>query len=369
MIHIARKARLPRTGIALLIVTLAAAAVSAAAPPPSQEEVRIGRQIALQLEGRYPVVTDQALNQRLNRIARTITAVADRDGVTYVFKILEVDVANAVSLPGGWIYVTKPMFDLVRSDHELAALLAHEVVHIAHAHGMEMLRRQNQAALITILIAALTRDPNVARGVSLASIGVLAHFTRDLERDADLTALTYLAKTPYAPVGMLTLMERFAREEQYRPNVELGAWADHPKTGERIAYIEEEMRRRGLPVVRRISANYLRLAMREIKEDGKGGGELLLNEKPLLRLADLDRLRGVSERLDRLFNGDLRSFEVALRQQGPTWTMTARGTTIVTLTAEDAAWNGMPLRELALTAYARLRAVMEDDFRQRKFSG
>jgi len=358
-----------RMVIALLIVSLSAAAVAAAVPPPSQEEVRIGRQLSLQLEARYPVVTDPALNERLTRIAKIIAGVSDRDGVTYVFKILEVDVANAVSLPGGWIYVTKPMFELVRSDHELAALLAHEVVHVAHAHGMEMLRRQNQATLITILIAALTRDPNVARGVQLASIGFVAHYARDLERDADLTALTYLARTSYAPVGMLTLMERFAREEQYRPAVELGAWADHPKTAERVTYIEEEMRRRNLPVIRRISANYLRLAVREIKEGGKSGGELLLNEKPLLRLSDLDRVREVSERLGRLFNADLRSFEVALRQQGAAWVITARGSPILTLTAQDAAWNDLPLRDLSVTIYARLRAAMEDDLRGRKFSG
>ena len=355
--------------VALLVVALAAGAAAAAVPPPSPEEVRIGRQLALQLENRYPVVTDPALNERMNRIAKVIVGVSDRDGVTYVFKVLDVDVANAVSLPGGWIYVTKPMFTLVRSDHELAALMAHEVTHVAHAHGMEMLRRQSQAALITILIAALTRDPNVAAGAQLASIGVLAHYSRDLEKDADLTALTYLAQTPYAPVGMLTLMERLAHEERYRPRMESGTLADHPTSAERVAYLEGEMRRRGLPVVRRLSANYLRLVVREVKERGGSGGELLLNEKPLLRLPDLDRAREVSERLDRLFNADLRSFEVALRQQGPFWVLAARGGTIVTLMASDAAWNGTSLRELALTVYARLRAAMEDDLRQRKFTG
>ncbi|HEV8338797.1 MAG TPA: M48 family metalloprotease [bacterium] len=358
-----------RTLLALLIVTTAVGAAAGAVPPPSADEVRIGRQLAQQLESRYPVVTDPALNEQMNRIAKTIVPVSDRDGVNYVFKILDVEVANAVSLPGGWIYVTKPMFGLVRSDHELAALLAHEIVHVAHAHGMEMQRRQTQAALITILIAALTRDPNAARGVQLASIGFLAHFTRDLERDADLTAVTYLAKTPYAPVGMLTLMERFAWEEQFRPSVDAGAWADHPKTIERIAYIEEELRRRNLPVIRRISANYLRLAVREIKETERTGGELLLNEKPLLRLSDIERVRDVSSRLDRLFNADLRSFEVALRQRDAEWVMTARGVTIATLTAQDAAWNGLSLRDLAVTVYARLRAAMEEDLRRRKLTG
>jgi predicted Zn-dependent protease len=339
-----------------------------AAPPPTPDEVQIGRQIALQLETRYKVLNDAALTERMNRIAEAVVAVADRPGVTYVFKVLDVDVANALSLPGGFVYITKPMFEFVRSDHELAAIIAHEVAHIAHVHGMEMLRRQSQAALITILIAALTRDPAVAQGVQLASLSALAHYTRDLERDADLTALAYLQKTAYAPVGLLTLMERFAWEEQYRAVAYQGV-ADHPKTAERVAYIEQELRRRGLPIVRRVAANYLRLTVREVKDRSVAGGELLVNDRVIFRLPNLDRVREVAERLDRLFNADLRSFEVGVRSHGETWVVAARGAPLVTVTAQDAAWNETTVKELAMTVHARLRAAMEEDLRRRKLSG
>ncbi len=355
-------------GVLLGLVVLATSAW-AAVPPPTPDEVRVGRQIAAQLEAKYEVVKDPALNERLNRLAKTVVPVSDRDGVAYVFKILDVEVPNAVSLPGGFIYVTKPMFDFVRSDHELAAILAHEIAHVAHAHGMEMLRRQNRAALITILVAALTRDPKVAQGVNLASIGVLAHYTRDLERDADLTAITYLQKTPYSPVGVLTLMERLERMEQYRASVDLGAWADHPKTAERVDYIAAELRRRGIPLIRRIPANYLRLTVREVKERGVAGGELLVNDRVVLRLPDPDRVREVAERLDRLFNAELRSFEVGLESYGETRFLVARGTSIVTLTARDAQWNGTTVQDLALAIHARLRAAMEEDLRRRKLTG
>lgn len=357
-----------RAVAAAAILLLLVGAVSAAVAPPSAEEVRIGKRIAAQLEARYKVVADPALNERLTRIARILVPLTDRPGVDYVFKVLEAEVANAVSLPGGFIYVTRPMFDVVRTDHELAGLLAHEMAHIAHAHGMEMMRRQTTATLVTILVAALTRDPTAAQGVQLASLGVLAHYTRDLERDADLTALSYLQKSPYNPVGMLTLMERFAHEEQYRAHVDPGAWADHPKTAERVAYIETELRRRGIPIVRRITANYLRLTVREVKERG-GGGELLINDRVVLRLPDVERVRGVAERLDRLFNADLRSFEVGVQSRGDVWVVAARSTTLVTVTTRDAEWNQSTVRDLALAIHARLRAAMEDDLRRRKLNG
>jgi Zn-dependent protease with chaperone function len=356
-----------RRAAALLALLLLAGTARAAVPPPSREELALGRRLAAQLESRYKVVTDPALTERLNRIAHTIVAVSDRAGVPYVFRVLDVDVANAVSLPGGFVYVTKPMFGYVRSDHELAALLAHEIAHVAHAHGMEMQRRQTSAFLITVLVAALTRDPRAARGVQLAGIGVLAHFTRDLERDADLTAIGYLQKTPYSPVAMLTLMERFEREEQYRATVDAGAWADHPRTAERVDYIEAELQRRGIPVIRRIPANYLRLTVREVKE--RPGGELLVNDRPVMRLPDPGRVREAAERLDRLFNADLRSFEVGLESYANTWSLVARGVTIVSFTARDAQWSGTTLKDLAISVHARLRAVMEEDLRRRKLTG
>ncbi len=353
----------------LALVLLLGATAGATVPPPSPQEVQLGKTLAAEIEKRYEVSNDPALLERLNRVAKPIIAATDREGVTYVLKILNVEVANAVSLPGGYIYVTKPMFTVVRSDHELAAILAHEMAHIAHAHHLEMQRRQSQATLITILVAALTRNPTAARGVQLASIGVLGSFSRDLERDADLTAITYLQKTPYNPLGELTLMERFAFLEQYTAGVDPGAFADHPKTSERVTYIAAELRRRGIPIVRRLTANYLRLAVREEKERGGTGGELLVNEQVILRLPDMDKVREVVARLDRLFNADLRSFEVEARSDGDVWTVVARGTTIVTISPRDAAWNKTSAKDLAQSIYARLRAVMEEDLRLRKLNG
>jgi hypothetical protein len=105
------------------------------------------------------------------------------------------------------------------------------------------------------------------------------------------------------------------------------------------------------------------------REAKAAGGELLVNDRLIIRLPDLDRVREASERLDRLFNADLRSFEVGVRQRGEAWAVVARGTTVVTVTARDAAWNETTMKDLAMAIHARLRAAMEDDLRRRKLSG
>ena len=94
-----------------------------------------------------------------------------------------------------------------------------------------------------------------------------------------------------------------------------------------------------------------------------------MNDRVVLRLPDPDRVREVAERLDRLFNAELRSFEVGLESYGETRFLVARGTSIVTLTARDAQWNGTTVQDLALAIHARLRAAMEEDLRRRKLTG
>ena len=49
----------------------------------------------------------------------------------YQYRLLDTDKRNAVSLPGGRIYVTRGLYDCLESDAQVAAVLAHEMAHIS----------------------------------------------------------------------------------------------------------------------------------------------------------------------------------------------------------------------------------------------
>jgi Zn-dependent protease with chaperone function len=356
-------------GWVLIVTALLTAPLPAAAAQGDEQEIQLGRMYARQLEARYKLVTDKAVTERVARIGADVAAASDRPDLPYTFKVIDIDFANALSLPGGFIYITKGMLAFIRSDHELAAILAHEVVHAAHRHQLEMIRRSNQATFWTLIIALVTRDANAALGAQMIGTGLLSGYTRELERDADLTSIGYLVKTNYTPVAALTLMERLLRDERWRPKVNLGIYQDHPHVEERVAYIGEDLRRRGIPINRRIAANYLRVGTRAVAEQGRQIGELLVNDTVVLRYADLERVQAVAARLDRFFNVDPQPFEVTGRPIDGGFGIFGSGLLLATITPADAALLNSTVIEAGVTVQAKLRWVIEQDIRSRRFNG
>lgn len=351
--------------IALLVIGTA----PARGAPSDDAEIRIGRDYARRIELEYTVVTEPAVAERVARIGQLIAETSERPTLPWSFKVIEFAEPNAVALPGGFVYVTKPMLSFVRSDHELAAVLAHEVAHTARRHQMEMIRRSNQAIFWTILIAVLTADPNVAAGAQLISYGMLSGYTRDLEREADLLSIAYLARTPYTPVAALTLMERLLREERFRATVDPGAFRDHPRTEERVAYLQTELRRRGIPIIRRTAANFLRISTQMVTDGGREIAELSVNETPVVRLPDHARIVGMAATLGQFFDSDPDPGHVTTIRLGDTWEIIGGGKVLLTIKAADAAFFGVTAADAATQIQSRLRWAIEQDRRKRQFNG
>lgn len=353
----------------LLLALLVLPVPALPASPADDAEIRLGRDYARRIEARYRVVTDESVVEPVVRVGRLMADISERPGLPWIFRVIEFPEPNALALPGGFIYVTRPMLSFVRSEHELAAVLAHEVAHTARRHQMQMVRRSNQTAFWTVLIAVLTRDPQVATGAQLISYGLLSGYTRELEQEADLVGLGYLLKTPYTPVAALTLMERLLHEERYRPRVDLGDLREHPRTEERVAYLRAELRRLGIPIVRRTAANYLQVTTKTVADGGRTLAELYVNDTLILRLPDAARIAAAASALDRFFDQDPEPAQVRMIRVGETFEIVGGRSSLLVLRPSDAAALGTTPAEAALAVHSRLRVVIEQDRRRRQFNG
>jgi len=382
--------------IELLVVSLVlwALATQVFAHPNSEEdpEVRMGREAAQEIERTLRIINDPELVERVNRIGQEIAAVANASNIPitwginkrsqfqYTFKVVDDKDVNAFSLPGGFIYVNKGLLDYVQSDHELAAVLAHEIAHAAHHHllrlGQENEKINRRVTLPALLVMVLSGAPardlsNVMTGVQLYQIAKLNGFTQEAETDADRAAILYLTQTKYNPVGMLTFMERLARDEARRPERQLGIFRTHPPSRERAQAMLNLFRELNIPVNRRAVARILPVELREKTVQDRSLVEVYLDSVPVFAPADRDgqtsaeRARQISERLDSLLNDGIQMFDIRLSSDRRT--VVARSHPILTIEPEDAALYGKSMQELAEQVSNAIKRALWNELIQRAY--
>jgi len=382
--------------VMMLVVSLmfGGLAIEVFAQPKAEEdpEVRMGREAAQEIERTLRIVNDAALVERVNRIGQEIAAIANASEIPitwgiqkksqfqYTFKVVDDKDVNAFSLPGGFIYVNKGLLDYVQSDHELAAVLAHEIAHAAHHHllrlGQENEKINRRVTLPTLLVMVLSGAPardlsNVMMGVQLYQIAKLNGFTQEAEVDADRAAILYLMQTKYNPVGMLTFMERLARDETRRPERQLGIFRTHPPSRERAQAMLNLFRELNIPVNRRAVARILPVELREKTVQDRNLVEVYLDSVPVFAPADRDgqpsaeRARQISERLDSLLNDGIQMFDIRLSSDKRT--VVARNHPILTIEPEDAALYGKSMQELAEQVSNAIKRALWNELIQRAY--
>jgi predicted Zn-dependent protease len=368
-----------------LVPPLARAAYGQKTPPPAKQpaespEVKTGREAHEEmLRSGLKLVTDPAAVQRVETIGKKIAAIANvtklpagygsSDLVPFDYKFFIVDDpdVNAFSLPGGYIYINKGLLNYCQSDDELAGVLGHEIIHAAHHHVMRLQKEQNKltnAMLIGALVTLVARVPtadalNVLQGFQLIALQKVNGFGQNAERDADHNGLIVSSKAGYNPVGMLTFMERLARDQKLRPDVELGIFRTHPPEPERVDAILAQLKEMNVPINRRSVTNMLKVEVRTVALKGNvQASEVLLDKRVLYRTPSADRAKASASILDRLLNEDIQLYDVTRRGT----TILIRGEPVFTVSAQDTDLPGSPSPDAVADAiFKNLRFTLYRD--------
>ncbi len=146
--------------------------------------------------------------------------------------------ANAFALPSGAIVLTDELVELAERDEELISVLAHEVGHVVHRHG---LRQTIQSSMLAVSLILLTGDLSSATAFVAALPTALAEsrFSREFEREADDYAVEFRLAEGIEPDHFAQMLSRLAASSG--EGFELSFLASHPSTLERI----ERLRKAG----------------------------------------------------------------------------------------------------------------------------
>ncbi len=219
------------------VVSIAAVALFMTAPDwlgpriPTSWERNIGDAMVGDFGGRicHTPAGDAALAKLLEKVDPEEEKV--RAGVA------NMEMVNAVALPGGQVLLFDGLVQQAESAEELAGVLAHEVGHVRERHVMTALLRQFG---LSILLAGA--DSGVTNSVfGLASMG----YSRDAEREADDYARARMAQSNVSPLGAAGFFERMADEygDTEDSNALVGWLASHPSSGERAKAYRDAARK------------------------------------------------------------------------------------------------------------------------------
>ena len=200
------------------------------------QEVQLGQQAAREVEQTIGLVDDQQLQAYVARIGRQLAAASERPSLPWRFGVVDDPTPNAFALPGGPIYLTRGMMNLMDSEAELASVLGHEIGHVTARHSAAMISRQQLAQLGLGLGGILypeLQSFGQALGVGLELL-FLKH-GRDAERQADDLGFRYAGRGNYDLREMADVFASLERIGEMETRSALPSWlTTHPAPAERI---------------------------------------------------------------------------------------------------------------------------------------
>ena len=169
------------------------------------------------------------------------------------FTTLNSAVENALSVPGGYVYITRQLMGLMDDESQLAFALGHEVGHVAanHAHIREQYAQRNPLGVFGQIIGAIFGS-GISEVLTARSRLDMLSFSRDQEYQADTLGLRYMLAAGYDPAGGAGILAALTRQSvlqarvQGRTNRQTPEWAStHPLSENRMQRALAEARATG----------------------------------------------------------------------------------------------------------------------------
>ena len=201
------------------------------------EEIALGQSLAarafVSLGRPHP---DEALQRYVNKVGRLVAMQSERPSLPYFFCVIQKQEPNALALPGGYVFVSTGLLERLRSESELACILAHEVAHVAQKHGVAVVARDSRIASLIELGATLEEDVAKYRELIDLSYKKLTTegYDRNYEWKADLAGTDYAYRAGYHPEGLLPFLRASAASGE---QLAFEVFKTHPDPGVRIGKI------------------------------------------------------------------------------------------------------------------------------------
>ena len=203
--------------------------------PSKQEEIALGREITGSLLGAAPLVKDEALQKYVNKVGRIVANQSERADLPWKFGVIESSDLNAFAAPGGYVLITKGLYQQLSNEAQLAGVLAHEIAHIVQKHQLKVLQKQQ---LLNMGASLITDKFGKNNQLAQKAIGSGAEISarsldKNAEYEADRMGMILAARAGYDVYGLAEVLQTIGQNNKTDNSVAL-LFKTHPHPDERL---------------------------------------------------------------------------------------------------------------------------------------
>lgn len=217
------------------------AGASALLPIGREEEKAYGGAIAVMIVQRYGGLYEEpTLTRYVQLVGNAVALHAQRPDLDWHFGVLDSEAVNALSAPGGYVFVTRGALRKMRDEAELAGVLAHEIGHVDAGHALADIRKLKAQGQMAQAAADAWKDMGpFSHLLDRFLAGYLDHgLAPEAEFQADQLGTELLARVGWHPTGLRTFLQRMAEAEVAG---DAAFYKTHPKTSERVARLDKQI--------------------------------------------------------------------------------------------------------------------------------
>lgn len=217
--------------------------VKAATGLSDSDEMNLGREVASNLVARYSLISDTRKLTYINLVGRTLVRHANRPGIVYHFGILSTSEINAFATPGGYIFVTEGLLNLIKDESELAGVIAHEISHVTERHIAKALQKANLIGAGEDFAAASGKGSSPYGALADYSLQILSKgYSRSEELDADRLGTALVSSAGYEMTGLRRVVERLGAQDP-KSFLQTRFNKTHPAAKDRLARLDRWIER------------------------------------------------------------------------------------------------------------------------------
>lgn len=217
-----------------------------------EQEYFIGRSVAALILSQYPAYDNPPLTSYINTLGQAIVYSSDRPEIYagYHFLVLDTEEVNALSAPGGFIFISKGLIRRCRNEEMLASILAHEIGHVCAKHGLQSIKKSRLVDAFRVIgqeaarrygpeeLAELTTAFEGALGDIVETL-VVRGYDRKYEYEADQLAVKFDVAIGYSPQGLTDFLQTMIGDSSTAAGK--GWFKTHPSPEQRMDRVERQV--------------------------------------------------------------------------------------------------------------------------------